>query len=61
MFLGLIGSALLGIGKKVVGGHLVGGGALGAVNGVENAVERPRLALLRRGRGCALLDAAGGP
>ena len=39
MFLGLIGSALLGIGKRVVGGHLVGGGALGAVNGVENAVS----------------------
>ena len=39
LFLGFIGSALLGIGKRVVGGHLVGKDSLAAVNGVEGAVS----------------------
>ena len=38
LFLGFIGSALLGIGKRVVGGHLLGGEALSAANGAEAAV-----------------------
>ena len=37
--LGLLVKGALAVGKKLIGHHLVTGGALGAANGVENAVS----------------------